>query len=198
MCPVLEECQRDTLGEIDGVWGGLDPLERRKAREKLTKAIDGWEEPLRLEWAREIHALRGSGLKWVDIQQRTGIPAGAGEKLFALWDMVLKDAEDSPPRVVDLPLPEPEESPAGRHPAFPDRLGRRDAWVRNNGLMSDAWYRAETPDREWIYLTVFSGRGQVLKWFPANEVWVYRPVAVVIREFTARPDEPKEAPDAAA
>lgn len=31
-CPVLDECRRDTAGEIFGIWGGLDPIERRSLR----------------------------------------------------------------------------------------------------------------------------------------------------------------------
>jgi hypothetical protein len=187
MCPVLSECRRDTLGELEGVWGGRDPLERRNEREKLKKAIDTWPEELRLQWAQEIHGLRTSGLKWAEIQQSTGMPPGVAERLWGLWNDRIQKQPKPVKAVVDLPLPEPKEERS----AFPDRPGQRDAWVRNNGLIRDAWYRGETPDRKWVHLNCFSGRGQVNKWFPAEDVKLYRPVAAVILNYRARPDAPE-------
>ncbi|MFF9268585.1 WhiB family transcriptional regulator [Streptomyces rochei] len=182
-CPVLRQCQRDTLGEEYGVYGGRDPHERYLIRQKLAKAVKGWPLQRRLAWAEEIHRLRADGMLWKDIQTFTGITKSAGELLVRIWDQHLEEQEA--PEVVEIPTPEP----VAKKP-FPARPGRRHAWVRHTyGAMSDAWYRGQTADGKWVYMTTFSGRGQVHKWFPADDVHLYRPQAVVILNYRARPDD---------
>lgn len=183
MCPVLAECQRDTLGEEYGVYGGRDPYERYRIRKAMSRAIFRWPEARRLAWAKEIHRMRKAGMHWRTIQTQTGMSLSAAEDLYAIWDDRLKEQKAEPAGVVDLQLPELEK------PGFPERPGRRHAWVRHNGLISDAWYRGETPDGEWINVTTFSGRGNVNKWFRKEDVHLYRPQAVVILNYTGRPDE---------
>lgn len=183
-CPVLKQCQRDTLGEEYGVYGGYDPHERYLIRRKLTKAIPGWPLQRRLAWAREIHRLREGGALWKDIQTFTGITKSAGELLVRIWERHLEERPEAP-TVVEVPAPEP----ADKRP-FPDRPGRRHAWVRHRGgAMSDAWYRGQTADGKYVNVTTFSGRGQVHKWFPAEDVHLYRPQAVVILNYKARPQD---------
>lgn len=183
MCPVLAECQRDTLGEEYGVYGGRDPYERFRIRRRLSVAVDRWDEPRRLMWAKEVYELREAGLLWRSVQAQTGIPRSAGEKLVKIWKEHLKE-KGAKGEVVDLELPEPEREKK----AFPDRPGRRDAWVRHRGLVSDAWYRGETPDGEWLCFTTTAGRGQVHKFFHKTDVQMYRPSAVVILNYIGRPD----------
>ena len=198
MCPVLKECARDTLSEEYGVFGGLDEHQRYLIRRRLYKAVDNWPEARRLAWAREIWSLRQADMTWSQILYRTGIPAGAGEKLLKIWTDRLAAQQQDSPKVVDLELPEPEEEAEERLPRFPDRPGRRNCWVRHRGVVADAWYRGETPDGKWVYATTNAGRGQVNKWFMAEDVHLYRPVAAVIRAFAARPDPPREVLDATA
>ncbi|MGW2169181.1 WhiB family transcriptional regulator [Streptomyces sp. NPDC001705] len=184
LCPVLKQCQRDTLGEEYGVYGGWDPHERYLIRKKLVKSIPNWPRQRQLAWAEEIHRLREEGQLWKDIQTFTGITKSAGELLCKIWEDHLAERPDRP-EVVEIPAPEP----AAKKP-FPDRPGRRHAWVRHTyGAISDAWYRGQTADARWIYVTTFSGRGQVHKWFPAEDVQLYHPQAVVILRYKARPDE---------
>lgn len=186
MCPVIKECRRDTLGEEYGVWGGLDQYQRVQIRRALPKAIDGWPESQRLRWAKEVYELREAGLLWRTIQTQTGLTQQAGEKLLNIW---LKRLEErgTDGEVVDLPLPE-EETDKGRTP-FPDKPGRRDAWVRHRGGVSDAWYQGETPDGKWVRVTTTAGRGQVHKWIAADDVHLYRPQAVIILNYAGRPDD---------
>jgi hypothetical protein len=192
MCPVFTECQRDTLGEEYGVYGGRDQYERFLIRREMTKAIRRWPEGRRMAWAQEIYQLRQAEVRWSAIQTRTGLPESAAKLLVRIWEEHLerqpKAVEPSEGTIVDLPLPEPEDEDQG-HPPFPDKSGRRDAWVRHRGVVSDAWYRGETPDGAWINVTTQAGRGQVHKWFPAKDVHLYRPSAVVILNYKARPDE---------
>jgi WhiB family redox-sensing transcriptional regulator len=188
MCPVLAECARDTLGEEYGVYGGLDQYERFKIRMALRKAVRNWPEERRRAWGKDLYELRQTGMHWGTIYTRTGLPQSAAEWLVNGWTEHLKSLPGTTAEVVDLPLPEPEDEDQS-HPPFPDRAGRRDAWVRHRGVVSDAWYRGETPDGAWINCTTQAGRGQVHKWFPAKDVHLYRPSAVVILNYKARPDE---------
>lgn len=181
MCPVLAECKRDTLGEEYGVWGGLDPHQRYRIRKRMSAAIPKWPEERRLTWAREIHRLRSAGMHWRVIQTQTGLPQSAGELLYEIWEEHLK-AKGVKGQVVDLELPEPAKAP------FPTAHGRRHAWIRHRGIVSDAWYRGETPDGEWICVTAQAGRGQSHKWIHRDDVYLYRPQAVVILNFIGRPD----------
>lgn len=181
MCPVLKECRRDTLGEPFGVFGGRDSYERYKIRKQLPRAIHGWPEERRLKWAKEIHRLRQAGLRWSTIQTQTGIPQTAGEVLFGIWDQKLKE-KGAKGEVVDLELPGRDVMP------FPVRQGRRHAWVRHRGIVSDAWYRGETSDGEWFCVTTTAGRGQAIKWVRKEDVHLYRPQQAVILNYIGRPD----------
>ncbi|MET9385272.1 WhiB family transcriptional regulator [Streptomyces sp. NPDC002928] len=179
MCPAKAECERDTLGEQYGVFGGRDQYQRFQIRMQMPKAVKAWPKERQLTWGRELHSLREHGLSWQKIQDQCGLPLGASEYLVKTWVAHLEERRKNrrtQAEIVDLPLPESRN-------AFPDRHGRRHAWVRNNGLFSDAWYRGETADGEWINLTTFSGRGQVHKWFPKTDVRIYRPQAVVIMSY---------------
>jgi WhiB family redox-sensing transcriptional regulator len=183
MCPVLRECRRDTLGEPYGVFGGLDSFERYQIRRHLTRAIRTWPEERRLKWAREIYRLRKAKMHWRTIQTQTGIPQSAGELLVEVWEEHLKQVGKQG-QVVDLELPDLPKEPS----PFPDRRGRRHAWVRHRGIVSDAWYRGETPDGEWVAVTTEAGRGQVHKWVHKDDVHLYRPQPVVILNYVGRPD----------
>jgi hypothetical protein len=183
MCPVLAECKRDTLGEDYGVFGGLDQFERWKLRRSMSQAVQTWPEEKRLAWGKELHEMREANISLSTIQTQTGLYPSVAMHLIEAWlehlEKAPKVAEDG---ITDLPLPEPK----GETP-FPDKPGRRDAWVRHNGVISDAWYRGETPDGEWINVTINAGRGQTHKWIGAQDVKLYRPQAVIILNYVARP-----------
>jgi hypothetical protein len=187
MCPVIAECRRDTLGEEYGVFGGRDQYERAQIRSRLTRAVSRWPEERRLRWAEEVYRLRkDEGKLWREIQVMTGLPRAASEKLFAIWAERLEE-KGVKGEVVDLALPEPETDAEKAKQPFPDRPGRRHAWVRHRGLFSDAWYRGQTPDGRWICVTTQAGHGQVHKWMAAEDVQLYRPQAVVILNYIGRP-----------
>jgi hypothetical protein len=189
MCPVRPECERDTLGEEFGVFGGRDQYERYQIRQALRQAVRRWPEERRQAWGKELYELRQAGMLWSAIATRTGLPTSAAEWLVNGWQRYLEEHPAQTAEVVDLPLPEPADEQAK---PFPDKPGRRDAWVRNNGLICDAWYRGETPDGAWINCTTEAGRGQVHKWFRAGDVHLYRPSAVVILNYKARPPDERE------
>jgi WhiB family redox-sensing transcriptional regulator len=189
MCPVLDECRRDTLGEIHGVWGGLSPPERQRARRAFGKALMEGPEEERLAWAERIHALREEGAKWADVQQKTGVPVSVCELLWGVWDALLQE-RGAKGEVVDLPLPEPE---GRRELKFPERPGDRHLWARHNGMITDAWYRGQTPDGEWLCIETWAGRGRsVKKWIRRRDAKVYRPQPVMILNYAGRPKDDQQ------
>jgi hypothetical protein len=185
LCPVMAECQRDTLGEEFGVFGGRDEHERWKVRKRLPARASRWPAEERLEWGSILAPMRDDGDTWQDIMRRTGIPPSLAEALVREWEeSQAASAETS--KVVDLPLPEPGFR---RDLPFPARAGECHAWVRHNGMVTDAWYLGQTPDGKWIFVQTWAGRGRpVCKWVSTKDVKVYQPQPVVIRNYRSRPD----------
>ncbi|MFF4019973.1 WhiB family transcriptional regulator [Streptomyces sp. NPDC001843] len=183
MCPVLQECKRDTLGEEYGVFGGLDQFERYKIRRALPQAVRNWPRERQLAWGKELSVMREGGLSWATIQAQCGMPQSAAEFLINRWRDEPKRPVAAKTKIVDLQLP----SVIREKPEFPVKPGRRHAWVRHRGVVSDAFYRGETPDGEWLCLTTVAGRGQVHKWFRKEDVRMYSPQVVVILNYAARP-----------
>lgn len=182
MCPVLQQCREATRGEIYGVWGGLDPHERMLARRRFAKEVERWPESQRLDWGKALAELRDAGMRWSDIQAQTGVPEQTAERLIRQW-REHRPAER--PEVVDLALPEPGHR---RELPFPDRLGERHLWARHNGMVTDCWYRGQTADGEWVYVETWAGQGRsVKKWIPTEDVQVYSPQPVTIKNYAGRP-----------
>lgn len=186
-CPVLEECRRDSLGEEYGVWGGLDEHERYSIRERLSRGTwKRWPEDKQLTWGKHLAYLRKQDLTWKSIALRTGFTRGVCEGLIKVWEEHLAAQPAPVAGVVDLPLPELE----GRKlKDFPDVPGKRHAWVRNRGLIADGWYAGHTEDGVWVRMQVWSGRGNVIKFFRAKDVRFYNPQPQWIVPYVGRPDE---------
>lgn len=185
-CPVLEECRRDTLGEESGVWGGQDERERWLMRGRLARATKRWDPKLRLAWGKELAALRDGGVGWVSLRLMTGFGQAAAEPLISEWEEhSAARRREAARRVVDLPLPELEGL---KQKPFPLVDGSRHAWVRHNGIIADAHYRAETSDGEWIFVQIKAGRGNSMKWVPRHDVHIYRPQPRVVQPYINRPD----------
>ena len=191
MCPVMQECRRDSLGEEYGVFGGLDQYERSQIRKRMSRTVRRWSEEERLAWGKALKELRDAGIGWKTITLQTGINQIPAEYLITFFEENAPK-QKKPGAITDVPLPG-ESLP---EPAFPERPGRRHAWVRHRGGISDAWYRGETPDGKWINVTTFAGRGQVHKWVRVEDVKLYRPQGVVILNYRARPDDDAGTPAA--
>lgn len=187
MCPVLAECQRDTLGEPYGVFGARDQFERHLIRRALPRAVKGWPRERQQAWGGHLQTMREAGVSWGVIQLQTGLSQSAADWLIWRWEEFVKtQPKATTATVVDLPLPEPG---AGLLPPFPQTMGRRHAWIRHRGLISDGWYRGETADGKWFLITTQAGRGQVHKWAATEDVHMYRPQAAVIMNYAGRPDD---------
>lgn len=187
-CPVMQECRRDTLGELYGVWGGRDQVERSRIRSRLSKAVTRWPEEERLAWGKEMHRLRESGIVHRDIQRMTGIGEVPAAYLIKYWLEHLAAKEAAEP----APAPVADGVTRTKDP-FPEVPGSRNCWVRNNGIVQDAFYRAETEEGDWIQVQL-SNRGRrtaVIKWIPAEDVQIYSPQARVVRKRAPRVGGPK-------
>ncbi|MEV7814295.1 WhiB family transcriptional regulator [Streptomyces flaveolus] len=191
MCPVMHQCRRDTLGEMDGVWGGLDPHQRHQIRTALTKAVRRWPQDRRLRWGEELHRLRTEGMVFREIQKTTGIPEAPAMYLIREWERHLRDLESRElAEVVELKPVELEDGAADRKPPIPETDGKRHLWARSNGLVRDCWYVGQTEDGLWIFVLI-DGRGRRYssrKWIRAEDVRIYRPQAVTVMEYANRPD----------
>jgi hypothetical protein len=192
-CPVLKECRRDTLGEEYGVYGGYDEHERWLIRRALPKAAKGWPPERRLAWGRLFAEMRAGGATFRTISLQTGFSAPLATTLVEEWEEHLAARQAAREAVVELPVPVFER----KRPGFPDRPGRRHAWVRHRGGVSDAYYRGQTPDGVWVYVQTWAGRGNVNKWVPATDVHLYYPQPVVIRRRREEQTRARE-PDTAA
>lgn len=185
-CPVLAECKRDTLGEEYGVWGGLDEHQRFLLRKKLStyERWKQWPEETRLEWGEHLAKLREREFSFTDIQRRTGLLPKAVEGLIAEW----REHTPAPEPVAEvIEMPAPIETPRKRQP-WPKEPGRRHAWVRNGGLITDGWYAGQTEDGKWIRMQIWSGRGNVFKWHKPREVRFYNPQSRWTLAYPGRPD----------
>lgn len=195
-CPVMAACRRDTLGEEYGVWGGLDQHQRYAVRRALVKVAKGWTPQTRLKWGRALLTLRDQGMSLREILTLSGV-------LPSLAAVLIEEAEEARDKaeqaaaagIVDLPLPEPETR---TQRPFPDRPGRRHAWVRRGAVISDAFYRAQTPDGAFFFMKTRTSRGgETHTWVPAEHVRFYHPQPVVILEYRERPDRDDPGVDAA-
>lgn len=182
-CPVLEECRRDTLGEPYGVWGGLDPEQRRLRRKKLPALMERWPEEKRLAWGKELHTLVEGGVQWGRIRQMTGFSSPIGERLIKEWREHL----------CSLRKPERMAAPVEERPRkpFPARVGKKNCWVRDGLLMRDGYYKGETSDGAWIKVQFRSSRETTHKWVRREDVRQYYPQPRVVAIYVGRPDAQK-------
>ncbi|MGA4942105.1 WhiB family transcriptional regulator [Streptomyces cinereoruber] len=179
-CPVLEECRRDTLGEEYGVFGGLDEHQRYLIRRALSrhKRWKRWPEARQLAWGEHLAKLRLRGLSFSEIQRLTGFTSTVVTDLIDGWKKSLPE---------DAPAPRKSLASAKR-PSFPEAKGSRHGWVRNGLLIADGWYAGHTADGAWVCMQIFSGRGNVKKWFPPEDVKFYTKQRRWVVPYRGRPD----------
>lgn len=81
-CPVEQECRRDTVGEPYGVWGGLDPQERRAIRRKASAESFSWGVSRKRRVGSAIATLRSRAVGWQDIERLYGLNLKAVQTLY--------------------------------------------------------------------------------------------------------------------
>lgn len=155
-CPVKKECARDNLGEIEGVWGGLDPAQRVKIRRQHNENIRRLEGPVKREYQALAWALRiDRGLNFSEVARIIGISV---ETAVYLVELEKGDRER-------LKLMAEAEAEAARKaisgdvayvgPDFPKKPPREgNAWVRYGRRVVYGYYLGQTEDNRWYQLKV--------------------------------------------
>lgn len=176
-CPVMEQCARDNLGEVEGVWGGLDPADRIEMRRKHSAAVHQLTGEKKLEYAELAYTLRTAHKYSVQEAARIiGISPKACTYLYNWYT----DWQEEQVKVVDLELPEPETvvdiAPNAQFPDVPPRQG--DGWARYNRRVIAGYYLGQTEDDAWICFRarILSGEWSIC-WLKARDVKLTRDVA---------------------
>lgn len=174
-CPVREECARDYLGEVEGIWGGLDPSERIKLRKENTANILASEGADRQEYIDTILILRGRKMPWQEVARVIGTNMST---VIALNDehekaeAVRRQEDARQPSLDNVVIPiAPTE--------FPDKAPTDgDGWARYNRRVVWGYYLGQTDDNEWycMKLRLLSSDYSVC-WIKAEDVKLTKPVA---------------------
>lgn len=179
-CPVMVECMRDAIGEPLGVWGGLDPVERRDLRAKRSLSVQRLPQgsAQRRQYAALAHRLANTpryGNR--EAARIMGLSLSLVGVLVAEHQKVIDAAEaarKAKAKVVDLPLPD------APWPKSPPSKG--DGWIRRRGDVSHAYYLGETEDGAWFYMkSPISGREDSLSWFKRRDVQLTRDMPRVVK-----------------
>lgn len=184
-CPVMLQCARDFLGEVEGVWGGWDPLERRAERLKHSERVaDLPPGPERREYARLAYFLRKHPrYRKGDTERIMGLREGTINTLVKDHEAVLaaqKAAEErrrakaAEATVTEIKRPKirwPGKSPEGA-----------DGWVHHHGNVVRAYYLGETEDGQWMFMKApLSDREDSMSWFRKRDVRLTRTVVRTVR-----------------
>lgn len=157
-CPVIKQCARDNLGELDGVWGGLDPGQRIKIRRKHNDNIRRLTGPVKREYMALAHTLRvDRGLNFAEVARIIGISTETAVYLVDLEketrkleaaekEVAAKAAQEAISGVTRLPRPAPD---------FPAKAPKEgNAWVRYGRGVVYGYYLGQTEDDQWMQLKV--------------------------------------------
>lgn len=169
-CPVIRECARDSLGELEGVWGGLDPLQRMQLRAQHGRRIHELEGPLKQEYAKLAYDLRADrNLPWNEIGRLIGVSHAVAQYLHD-WHVDWLSKQE----VTDLELPEQDSAPGETHvnarfPSKPPKEG--DAWIRYGRRVVWGYYLGQTEDDAWFNFKVkLLSREYSVCWIKAQDV----------------------------
>ena len=178
-CPVKALCARDSLGEIEGVWGGLDPAERQRLRTVHSQEVRRMTGPRKDEYAAlAYHLHKEQALAYPDVARKVGVSIGTAKHLVHLHtearlarakaekDTVVPEADIIPMTKADWP---------GKAPAD------GDGWVRYCGRVVRGYYLGQTSDGEWYQMKVPLSKEYSTAWFKAEDVKILRRVQRVTR-----------------
>jgi len=181
-CPVVKECARDSLGEIEGVWGGLDPGQRVRLRRTHNENIRNLTGPVKLEYQALAYELlmvrkmmRGEAARIIGcspeiISYLVDLERERREAVQAAAEAA-REAVSGPEKA------EAEVSYVG--PEFPDRNpSEGDCWVRYGRRVVWGYYLGQTDDDQWFHLKVKVFANEYsLCWIKAEDVKLVRDVA---------------------
>lgn len=187
-CPVLNQCRRDTLGEIEGVFGGRDEWQRQLIRTQIPRAYrTKWPASRRRAWQAYVYGLHTyQGLSFKQIKYLTGIPLKLAQEMTETWEAYLA-ALPPPPEKIRTRQPR-IKNPIQPRAGFPEKPGRRDCWVLEGNYAADCWYRGETRDGVWVQVEIQSFRTNIHKWVKRELVRAYNPQPAIYKIYKGRPD----------
>jgi hypothetical protein len=171
-CPVMKLCARDSLGEVEGVWGGLDPKQRLDLRAKHSVNVRKLTGPLKIEYAKLAHTLRVNYRYPVsDVGRIIGISAPTATYLHDWYEAHLKELaeQDEAAReavgaeemadVIELaPVPFPTKAPS-----------HGDCWVRYGRRVVAGYYLGQTEDDLWYCAKIKLAHEHSVSWIKAQD-----------------------------
>lgn len=174
-CPVMKECGRDSIGEVEGVWGGIDPHQRHLLRRRRARALQTMPPAKRAEYARLAYYLYlECGYSCQEASRIMGIGPSAVKDLSYEHKAALKEraARTSSPAGPGLKKARwPSRTPPGA-----------DGWVRYCGRVVSGHYLGQTEDGQWYSMRVRLSQEPSTAWFKAEDVRMTRDTPVVILE----------------
>lgn len=94
-CPVMLQCARDSLGEVDGVWGGLDPAQRHQLRIDRARKIRAMSPQRRAHYGQRVFDLRrGQDVMWPEVARLVGVNVSTARYLLTWYTGYLKEMAD--------------------------------------------------------------------------------------------------------
>lgn len=175
-CPVMRECARDSLGEIDGVWGGLDPAQRLELRGMHGRKVRALRGPKKLEYMALAWELKeGRNMLPMDIARTMGLSVSVVQYLLRIQGEYLeKQAQEknaTPPTVSSVVRPPwPRRGP-----------DEGDGWVRYSGRVVRGYYVGQTEDDAWFLMKVPLSKEYSTAWFKAEDVHLTRKIPREVR-----------------
>lgn len=167
-CPVRTECARDSLGEVEGVWGGLDPAERQRLRVDHSQRVRRMKDKSEYaELAYHLHEQRGNA--YPDVARIMGLSIGTCKFLVQLHrDAIAPTQTLAPADVVALDSVKVQVAWPSRAPSD------GDGWVRYGNRVVRGYYLGETEDGDWVQLKVPLSKEYSAAWFKKEDVKILR------------------------
>lgn len=177
-CPVMTECARDFLGEPEGVYGGMNPIDRRQRMFEHSVMVSNLPEgpKLREYVALAVHLSSMPRVTIQDVQRIMGLRQSTVTHLKELHEKALKEAERARKRAEKEAKAAREAvgSPEPSWPTSPPSDG--DGWVRYGRSVIRGYYLGETEDGAWFHVKVPLSKEYSMAWFKRHDVrWTRRP-----------------------
>lgn len=181
-CPVMQECARDNLGEVEGVWGGLDPTQRVELRVRHANNVRRLTGALKVEYAKLAHDLRQkSRYSYAEIGRIMGLPYPTTQYLEEWYFGWLAEnpepVKTKPGKVTDVELPLADVLEIKlEFPENPPASGA-DAWIKYGRRVVHGNYLGQTEDDAWYYFKIkLLGPEYSVCWIKAEDVKLCRDV----------------------
>lgn len=178
-CPVVKECARDSLGELDGVWGGLDPAQRKDLRTKHGHSVRSLTGDLKVEYATLAYQLTQQ-LGWPEAGRVIGLHQGDLRYLVTWYvTMIKKRLESESADKAAAKKAAVIKLPRAKFPGKPPKEG--DGWVRLGGSVVRGHYLGETEDGSHFLMRVALSKEHSNAWYKAEDVKILKPITRQVR-----------------